>query len=143
MKSVLLYCGAALLCAGVGCSGGDRVHEVPVSGEVTVDGAPIPKGSITFIAVDGNTPAGGGVIKDGKYSAKVPPGKKIVLVLGNKVVGQTPADSTMPGSPMVDKLEMITPPAYNAQHLTPLKATITDEPKDNLDFDLLSSFQAK
>jgi hypothetical protein len=63
------------------------------------------------------------------------PGEKIVLVLGQKLVGQEPEYEGVPDSPMRDKYEIITPPAYDAAHLSPLKATISG-PQDGLDFDL-------
>ena len=117
------------------------MHEVEVSGSATIDGEPIPNGSITFLAADGKTPAGGGGIKDGKYTARVPPGEKIVLVQGNKLVGQEREFPDKPDSIMRDVYKMITPPAYNAQSATPLKATIPDEPVKGLDFDLKSDFR--
>jgi hypothetical protein len=122
-----------LITAG-GC-GADGVGGVPVSGKITIDGEPIPHGTITFVAADGGTPTGGGVIKDGAYTAKVPPGKKIVLVLGNKLVGKEPLYEGVPDSPMRDKYETLTPPAYNAKQLTPLKADITG-PREDLNFEL-------
>lgn len=136
MKSLhVLVAGTALtLVTLCGCSSERSYEEVDVSGAVTVDGEPIPAGSIMFIATDAQSPSGGGVIKDGRYVAKVPPGEKKVLIVGNKVVGTEPLYDT-PNSPTRDKLETITPPSYNAEHLTPLTADITG-PVDNLDFDV-------
>jgi hypothetical protein len=132
----LLAISTALLVLGVvvGCSGAKK-DEVEVTGSVTIDGEPIPQGVVQFVAADGQTPTGGGVIKDGKYQAKVPPGEKKVLVLGTKVVGQEPEYPDDPKSTMRDKLETVTPPQYNATHLTPLKATITNAPQ-TIDFKL-------
>lgn len=145
MKSFLLSSavGTTLLFAGLGCSSEELVHEVDVSGTVTIDGNPIPKGSITFLAADGKAPAGGGVIKEGKYRAKVPPGEKIVLVQGNKLVGQEREFADKPNSTMRDVYERITPAGYNAKEVSPLTATIPDEPQTNLDFELTSDFQRK
>lgn len=128
-----------LLVAAGGC-GADRVGGVPVSGKITIDGQPIPHGSITFVAADGGTPTGGGVIKDGAYTATVPPGKKIVLVVGSKLVGKEPLYQNVPDSPMREKYESVTPPAYNAQQLTPLKADITG-PQEGLNFELTKSLK--
>jgi len=130
---------AALVLLGVvGCGGGEAVHEVEVTGSVTIDGEPIDQGSISFVAVDGVARTGGGIIKDGKYLARVAPGEKKVMVLGNKLVGTEPLYKGVPDSPTRDKYEMITPPAYNAAHQTPLTATITDGPQ-TIDFDLTKS----
>jgi hypothetical protein len=117
-----------------GCSSAKK-DEVEVTGSVTIDGQPVPQGTVQFVAADGKTPTGGGVIKDGQYVAKVPPGEKKVLVLGTKVVGQEPEYPGDPNSTMRDKIETVTPPQYNAAHLTPLKATIS-ESQAGVDFKL-------
>lgn len=136
MRRFLQVCAAlsllAVLAAGCGPKGTDTVK---VSGKVTMEGEPISMGTISFVAADGNTPSGGGVIKDGAYTAQVPPGEKVVLVIGNKHVGQEREFEDMPNSPMRDKYEQITPPSYNAAHETSLKASITG-PKEGLDFAL-------
>jgi len=116
-----------------GCS--EARNELEVTGKVTLEGEPIPRGTITFLAADGSTPVGGGVIQEGTYTAKVPPGEKIVLVLGNKLVGQEPEFAGVPDSPMRNKYETLTDPAYNAKRLSPLKATITDA-TTSIDFEL-------
>lgn len=119
-----------------GCGGQGGVEGYAVSGKVTIDGEPIPQGSVTFIAADGATPTGGGTITDGVYTApSVPPGEKIVLVLGTKVVGQEPSLAGVPDSAPRDVVETVTPPAYNAASATPLKASITG-PQQDLNFDL-------
>jgi hypothetical protein len=125
---------AALLCVfGAGC--GPKKNEFPVTGKISVAGEPIPYGAIAFYAVDGATPVGGGTIKDGVYTANVPPGEKKITVTGNKITGQAPMDASMPGSPMVDQREDVVPAIYGQQSTTPLKATISGETKD-LNFDL-------
>jgi hypothetical protein len=133
---------ALMACLGASGCGDARSDHVDVSGTVTIDSEPIGSGTITFIAADGATPTGGGVIKDGAYTAQVPPGEKVVLVLGHKIVGQEPLYKDMADSPMRDKMEMITPPGYNAAHLTPLKASIT-ESQEGLNFELSKSFDPK
>lgn len=84
------------LLALVGCGG-----EPMVSGTVTVDGKPLPEGSITFIPVDGKAPTAGSSIKDGQYSVKAPVGPMKVSISAPKVVGKkklypTPDSPTMP-----------------------------------------------
>lgn len=128
-----------LLLSTIGCA--EQSDEVEVSGNITIDGEPISQGTISFVAVDGIAATGGGVIKDGVYTARVLPGEKSVMVLGNKLVGTEPLYEGVPDSPTRNKYETVTPPAYNAAHLTPLKATIT-EPQDDLDFELTSSVEA-
>lgn len=53
MRTRTIVCGLSLpmLC---GCGGGDGVRRVPVTGMVTVDGTPLPKGKVVFTPVDGN-----------------------------------------------------------------------------------------
>lgn len=130
--------GALVIASGCG----KKTNEVEVSGKVTIDGEPIENGMITFVSTDGAIPPGGGAIKDGVYTAKVPPGEKIVMVLGNKLVGQEPEYEDVPDSPMRDKYETVTPEAYNAKHLSPLTASISG-PQEGLDFDLSKDFKGK
>lgn len=125
---------ATLVCV-FACGCGSGKNEYPVSGKISVGGEPIPTGAIVFYAVDGATPVGGGTIKDGTYTANVPPGEKQVTVTGNRITGQAPMDPTMPGSPMVDQREDMVPAIYGQQTTTPLKATITGATTD-LHFDL-------
>jgi len=118
-----------------------RTQTVKVTGKITIDGNPIEQGAIKFMAVDGDTPVGGGSISNGTYIAEVPPGKKKVLVNGQKLVGKEPLYKDMPDSPTRDKLERTTPLAYNNQEATPLVADIKGETKD-LDFDLDSKIKS-
>jgi len=122
------------------CGCGDKIDQVEVSGSVTINGEPIEHGTISFVSVDGQSTTGGSVIKDGVYTAMVPPGEKAVLVLANKLTGEEPMYEGVADSPMNETYEMITPEAYNAKHLTPLKASITG-PQEGLDFDLDSDFK--
>lgn len=56
---------AALLASSAGCSDG-LPERVPVSGTVTIDGAPLTRGSIMFIS-QGGRPAGGGIDSQGHF----------------------------------------------------------------------------
>jgi hypothetical protein len=69
---------AALLpmLAAVGCGGSKST----VTGDVTLDGKPLPMGNITFVPAKGGTGGGGEPIKDGKYTIKVVPGDYKVTV---------------------------------------------------------------
>lgn len=82
-----------------GCGGGsDGPSRVDVSGQVTYQGKPIPRGQIRFVPTG---PEGGPIaaveIRDGKYAAMgetgVPVGTHRLEFLGFKIVGATsPAD---------------------------------------------------
>ncbi|MDO4587291.1 MAG: hypothetical protein Q4C95_08345 [Planctomycetia bacterium] len=84
MNRYFLIIALSLIC--LGCGSGNKM--VKVNGTITLNGEPIPKGTIQFIPVDGNTSEGGGLIEDGKYTVNVEPGEKIVRVRGKKIVGQ-------------------------------------------------------
>ncbi|WP_153556630.1 hypothetical protein [Roseimaritima sediminicola] len=131
-KTSLLAAGLGLLLA-TGC--GDTRNELTVSGTVTVNGEPIENGTISFVAADGVAATGGGVIKDGSYTAFVAPGRKKVVVLGNKAVGEEPLYQGVPDSPTQTTYQTITPTKYNAAHLTPLTAEISEN-QEGLDFEL-------
>lgn len=58
-----------LLAMGLSGCGDDGPPRGKVSGQVTLDGAPLPQGSILFVPIEGNKGvAAGGQIVDGKYS---------------------------------------------------------------------------
>ncbi|QDT15170.1 hypothetical protein [Alienimonas californiensis] len=58
---------AALLAAG--CGGSDRPPQVAVRGTVTVDGAPLPAGTVTFVPVEGAPgPRTSAAIAGGEYA---------------------------------------------------------------------------
>lgn len=56
-----------------------------VNGTVTLDGQPVPNGTVTFVKED-NSASEGAVIIDGKFQAKIPPGKYKLELTGQKVV---------------------------------------------------------
>jgi hypothetical protein len=119
---------------GVGCSTYEK--GAVVEGEVTLDGKPIPTGSISFDPVDGTTSTAGAEIKDGKYSVNVEPGLKNVKINASKVVGQKRAYEGDPNSPKVDITEEYIPPRYNTQ--TELTYDVKSG-KNTKTFDLKSS----
>ncbi|MDR1382861.1 MAG: hypothetical protein LBJ67_03295 [Planctomycetaceae bacterium] len=142
-KNVLLLCAVWLMLSlvfAIGCAP-KSVNTVKVTGTITIDGKPLEQGGIKFSSVNNDTTASGGTITNGTYAAEVPPGKKKVLIIGVKVVGREKLYDT-PDSPTREKLETVTPTAYNKKELTPLEADITGETKD-LNFELSSKFKHK
>lgn len=125
--------GLALLVLIAGCGGSSS--EALVTGTATVDGNPIESGSITFLSEAADGPAGGGVIKDGKYEARVAPGKKIVMIIGSKVVGERLRLEGVPDSGTEVQLQTITHPLYNTREHSPLRADIAGNTAD-LNFSL-------
>lgn len=63
VKSTLL---AAIILIASGCGDG-LPQRVPVAGTVTIDGAPLSRGSIMFIS-QGGRPAGGGIDSQGHFT---------------------------------------------------------------------------
>jgi len=54
-----------------------------ISGKVTLDGQPLERGYINVLPADGNTTPVGAEITKGRYSVKeIPPGKKIIEIVG-------------------------------------------------------------
>src|SRR5436190_1379018 len=78
IASVILF---AMLFAG--CSKGRAVGDV--QGRVTVNGQPLKEGAVRFIPVKGDTPATGGMVRDGSFKVQVPVTKQRVEFSANVV----------------------------------------------------------
>lgn len=118
------FCGFGLFALAfvAGCSGSDS--GIAASGKVTLDGAPLPTGTITFRPSAGGTGrAAGGPITDGKFALPVEPGDYDVLVQASKPSGQEVKGM---GATMVESI----PKKYNSE--TTLKAKVG---KDSREFD--------
>jgi hypothetical protein len=121
-----------LILAQAGC--GSQIYTV--SGTVNLDGAPIPKGHITFVPEDSGS-GGGGPITNGHYSVAVPAGKTKVQISASKLQKLPEGEKGMYGK--TEEMRDYIPSKYNAN--TELKADITGSTK--LDFDLKSSPESK
>jgi hypothetical protein len=126
----------AMLC-GCGRSGPERFA---VSGQVTLDGAPLPDGEIVFTPNDATAgPTSVGHIENGAYDIPAERGP----IAGNYSVAITAERPTgrkvradILGEATTDQYEQYIPDAYNAR--TTLTAEIADD-RDDLDFALSSS----
>lgn len=88
MKAAGLLIGAAVILAAVGCGGGSKFPTLKVSGKVTLDGAPLESGGISFVPA-GEGQDDGGTIKNGEYSlTKSPKGKVKVFITASKATGK-------------------------------------------------------
>jgi hypothetical protein len=100
-----------------GCSR-DPLGRHAISGSVTLDGAPLEKGNISFQPTDQQPTASGAVVERGKFSiprAKgLAAGKYRVVVNASAVAvgGKVPTADAMPGDPPPPPLERI-PPSWN------------------------------
>ncbi|HLW64812.1 MAG TPA: hypothetical protein VKS79_05785 [Gemmataceae bacterium] len=130
MKRVPICMIAIILCAG--CNSGSP--KAKIHGKVTLDGQPVPTGSIAFIPNDGQGQTAGAIIKDGTYEAEVPVGSMRVEIRYGKVVGKRKLYDTA-DSPTVDTTEEQIPPRYNTQ--SEITETISKD-KPEINFDLKS-----
>lgn len=123
---------AALLAAG--CGGGDGLDRQAISGQVTLDGAPLESGSIRFEPVDGRGVASGAVIIDGAYQVAAAQG----LTPGTYHVSISSAGNAVPAQPSMDNEaplpEERIPVRYNTE--TELQITIAPQGPTDFPFDL-------
>jgi hypothetical protein len=115
----LLVLVAALL--QIGCS--SEATQSTVTGTVTLDGAPLADGLISFTAVDLNSQTAEAKITDGRYEVAVPPGEKRVEIRAAKVTGKQKMYDT-PDSPMVDVVTELLPARYNVE--SELRMTVSE-----------------
>ena len=121
----------ALTMTGLAGCGKSKMPMAKVHGEVKYDGEPVEKGSIAFHPADGNGPSAGGEIRQGKFSALVPPGMKRVEVRGSKLVGKR---KPTPENPVEEDIfQEYIPPVYN------IRSNLSQEvkmPETKIDLDL-------
>ena len=130
--------GCLLLAMSIGltgCGGPKPPPTAIVSGSITLDGAPLEEGSITFVPSDGNGATAGAPIVGGNYSATVPLGPKRVEIRAPKVVGSRKTYDT-PDSPTIDIIEELIPAEYNND--SKLTTTVTVSKSDG-NFELKSA----
>ncbi|WP_165246377.1 hypothetical protein [Paludisphaera soli] len=114
------WSAAAAAIFAAGCSEGsyDGLDRKAVYGKVTLDGAPLTKGAITFDPAEGQAGAvgSGGAVIDGAYSidaAQGPtPGKYKVSI--RSAGGDAPAEKAAPGMPPKKAAPDPIPKQYNA-----------------------------
>ena len=120
----------AVLSATAGCSKNNG--RATVSGTVTFDGQPVKTGIVRFVPADGRTATADSIIADGRYSAAVPPGEKLVEITSPKVIGKR---RMMPESPEIDVVEELLPAKYNVK--SELKYSVENSTQTK-DFELQS-----
>jgi hypothetical protein len=127
----LLTVAVAIGSSGCRRASGLDVH--PVSGTVTVDGAPLAEGFITFRALEGDTRGFGGRITDGGYRVEAFAGRaRIEVTAARDVPGEFVSGG--PGTEPQPKREQFIPRRYNEK--TELEADIPPGGRHGLDFDL-------
>jgi hypothetical protein len=107
-----------IVMAATGCGSSDG--NVPVSGEVTFQGQPVPAGEIVFTPSGATAASVAGKIENGKYECRVPEGRSQVRITAyREVPGKVDLSNPGEQAPMV---EMYIPPEYNAN--TKLEVTV-------------------
>lgn len=123
-SSGLLLLAILLLLGGMGCGGDSK--EFRVTGNVTFDGKPVPKGFITFEpdASKGNTgPGGGAEIRSGSFATTrgkgISGGAYVVKIVGYDGVATTQSGEELPdGRPLF--------PTYTTKVDFPKESTTKD-----------------
>lgn len=105
-----------------------------ISGNVTLDGNPVPEGSIAFFPTAGDSFTAGGAIHEGLYQSRVPLGELRVEIRVPKQVGEQ-ALYNVPDSPKMPILAEALPARYNNR--SELKITVKPG-KAKHDFQLTS-----
>jgi len=122
----ILFCLAMLLLAGCG----PKTYEI--TGQVKMDGQPVPEGHIAFSSDEGVGGNGGGPITNGQYKALVTAGKTKVRITASKLTPLAEGEENPYGHK--EEMRSYIPNKYNAS--TTLEANITGPA--NLDYDLKS-----
>ncbi len=139
-RQLLCVAGVALLVSG--CGGSTGPATVTVSGNVTLDGKPVPSGQILFNDAAGVEKTFAGQINDGEFSFPSTPGQKKVSISSpqevagkSTAVGGTPGDPVSTENPATEIVETI-PAVYNVE--TTLTREVTLGGDNVFTFELLS-----
>lgn len=118
--------------AFAGCAPKDGL--VPIKGTVTLDGAPIEKGTVNFAPKGGSGTTAGGAIVNGKYEARVSPGKMAVTIYAQKSEKiENPTQEQIERGITEIKVDVV-PAKYN--RASTLEVDIVEGQKDPVDFEL-------
>jgi len=120
-----------------GC-GSDGLGRVPVEGTVTVDGAPMPSGSIVFVPADGTKgPKAAAIVENGQFSLE----REVGPVAGSHVVkvyesepAAGPLDDPVAFAAAPPETARGNPIAPNYNEASVLRATTTEGEPNQLTF---------
>ena len=126
IRYMILWLGIALL---AGCA--TRPKMADVKGKVTLDGAPMATGQVSFDAGDGTTPTTMEV-KEGAFDGKATLGKKTVRISSFQ---KKPQKATGPGAE-AESLQNVIPPKYNTESTESVE--VKDPGPNNFDFKVTS-----
>lgn len=136
-KPIQLIAFAILGLALLGCGPSNPAGRVAVSGQVTLDGAPIDAGTIEFSPQDQGL-GSGGKIESGRYALEahrgLPPGKYLVRVYAPKLPAgaKAPNPNAPPGLPGTESnflgVERVSA-KYNAATTLAVEVPATTDPQ--------------
>lgn len=110
----------------VGCADPNTARIV---GSVLVDGQPVARGTIAFIAADGTGDSVSAVINNGRYEVSTTNGAKIIQITVPRIVSQRRAFND-PSAPMLDVTEETIPEKYNSNSVLKMDAQPGSNTKD-------------
>jgi hypothetical protein len=130
---------AALVFIAASLTGCGSRYDASVKGAITLDGKPLPRGTVKFVPQGSGPAAYGSIDSDGSYSIMtgrekgLPIGDYIVTVVANEpsTQGSNPSLPPAPGKP-------ITPQWFRDQAVSPLKYSVKPG-KNEIDLDLTST----
>jgi hypothetical protein len=138
-RGLLAVCFGVFLLSFVGC--GPRSNRLAVSGEVTLDGAPLDQGAIRLTSIGSEKLfASGAVLRDGKFlipqEKGLPPGSYRVEISSPDTAAPPVVYKSAPGEPTLPPTapERI-PPEYNSKSKQTVEVTTAGD--NNFKFDIL------
>ena len=127
----------ATLLLALGCGTNNPLGRVPVTGKVTLDGAPLDFGSITFSPKSANATSSGAVIVNGEYSIPeskgLPPGEYAVRINATSAAKSSAIPAEGPAQPGTERVAA----RFNVQSTLAIKVP-TDDQHAAFDFATLS-----
>ena len=140
MRLLVLCFSLAGWCLVVGC-GGDSGRK-SVEGTVTLDGQPLPSGSVTFVPLPGTkSPTAGAKVVDGKFSIPAQKGtfdgKFRVEITATRASGRKVPDRWT--GKLVDDYQQYLPARYNTA--SKLKADVQTGVSNRFEFSLESKLE--
>ena len=132
----VLFAGALIF---IGCA--PRSDRLEISGQVTLDGAPLNRGSIRFTSVgERKAMAAGAMIKNGAYvipqEKGLLPGEYHLEIHAPDAEAPPIMVSTTPGEPGIPVAPDRIPPEYNVESKKTI--TVTADESNEFDFDIVS-----
>ena len=119
-KSYFMVCGLlSLAVLGLGCSESDGLNRKAIQGKVTVDGRPVPNGSVSFEPLFSGGVGSGAVVSQGAYSIAqeqgLPPGKYRVRITGDDGANFGVSPGKMPGDEIMTEKKQLVPDGWNSK----------------------------